>query len=80
MTLATLLVIEFEGTVQLKVVVGIAKAAIAVTVPQQTIVLIRQHKGDADLGIILEQVFILALHIKLLTLVLTQSVESLITG
>ena len=46
MTSLTSSVVELEGAVQLQIVVGIAKAAVAVAVPQQTIVLIREHKGD----------------------------------
>ena len=76
----TLLVVEFEGTVQLQVVVRIAKAAVAIRVPEQTVVLVGQHERYADFGIILEQVLVLALHIKLLRLVLAEAIESLIVG
>ena len=65
-----LLIIKTESTVQLEIVIRIAIPAIAVAVPQQTVVLIRQHKGDAHFGIILEEVLVLALHIELFALVL----------
>ena len=78
MTFLACAVIELERTVQLQIVIGIAKAAIAVRIPQQTIILIRQHKGNAHLCIILEQILVLTLHIELLALVLAQAIESLI--
>ena len=40
MAFPTLLVIEFEGAIQLQVVVRITKATVAVSVPQQAIALI----------------------------------------
>ena len=79
-TFATLFVVEFKGTVELQVIVGVTKTAVAVAVPQQTVVLIGDNKRYADLGVILEQILVLALHVKLLALVLTQTVESLIVG
>ena len=78
MSLLTRTVIQFESTVQLQVFVRITPAAVAIGVPQQSVVLVREHKGNADLGVILEQVFVLALHIEFLRLVLAQSIESLI--
>ncbi len=78
MTFLATLIIEFEGAIQLQIVVGITKAAIRIAIPQQSIILIRQHERDTHLRIILEQILVLALHIKLLALVLTQSVECLI--
>ena len=78
MTFLACAIIQFEGTVQLQVVIGITKAAIAVAVPKQTVVLIRQHEGDRNLGVILEEILVLALHIELLALMLTKSIESLI--
>ena len=77
-TLATLFVVEFKGTVELQVIVGVTKTAVAVAIPQQTVVLIGDNKRYADLGVILEQILVLALHVKLLALVLPQTVESLI--
>ena len=79
-TFATLFVVEFKGTVELQVIVGVTKTAVAVAVPQQTVVLIGDNERYADLGVILEQILVLALHVKLLALVLTQTVESLIVG
>ena len=78
MTFTALFVVELEGTVQLQVVVGVAKAAIAVGVPQQTIALVGEDKRYRDLRVILEQILVLALHVELLALVLSQTVESLI--
>ena len=80
MTLATLFIIEFESTVELQVVVGITKTTVAVRIPQQSVVLIREYERNADLGVILEQILVLTLHVKLLALVLTQAIESLIVG
>ena len=79
-TFAPLFVVEFKGTVELQVIVGVTKTAVAVAVPQQTVVLIGDNERYADLGVILEQILVLALHVKLLALVLTQTVESLIVG
>ena len=70
MSLAPLFVVEFESTVQLEIVVGIAKATIAIRIPQETIVLVRQHEGNRHFRIILEQILVLTLHIELLALVL----------
>ena len=76
----TLLVVQLESTIQLQIVIGITPTAITVRIPQQTIVLVGKHERHADLSIILEQVFILSLHIQLLRLVLPQAIESLIVG
>ena len=72
------LVIEVEGTVELQVVLGVAKAAIAVAVPQDAVAVGAQHHGHAHLGIILEQVLVLALHVEFARLVLSQAIERLI--
>ena len=73
----TLLVVDLESTAQLLVVLRITETAVAVRIPQQTIVLSGQHERHADLGVILEQVLVQALHIQLLRLVLAQTVERL---
>ena len=78
MTLLTVSVIKFKGTIQLEIVIRITKAAIAIRIPKDTVVLIREHKRDTYLCIILEQILILSLHIKLLALVLPQTIESLV--
>ena len=78
MTFFSLLVVKFESTIQLKIVIGITKTAVAVGIPQDTIVFIGENERNRHLSIILEQVFVLALHVELLRLVLTKSVESLI--
>ena len=80
MTFAALTVVELEGTVQLQVLVGLAEAAVAVAVPQDAVVLVREHKGDTDLGVILEQVLVLAFHVELLRLMLSETVERLVLG
>ena len=80
MTFLTRTVVKLKSAVQLQIVVGIAKATIAVAVPKQSVVLVREHKRNRDLGIILEQILVLAFHIKLLALVLTQAIEGLIIG
>ena len=79
MTLFTITIVKLKGTIQLEIVIRITKAAIAIRIPKDTVVLIRQHKRDTYLCIILEEILVLALHIKLLALVLTQTVESLIS-
>ena len=71
MSLPTLLVVEFEETAQLQILLRVTKTAVAVAVPQQTIVLVGEHKGDRHLSIILEQVLALTLHIELFTLMLS---------
>ena len=78
MAFPTLLVIQLEGTVQLLVVIRITPTAIAVTVPQESIVLVGQHERYAHLGIILEQVFVQPLHVQFLRLMLSETIESLI--
>ena len=78
-TFPTLLVVELEGPIQLQVFLGITPAAVAVRVPQQTIVLARQHERHANLRVILEQVFVQTVHIQLLRLVLAQTIEGLIS-
>ena len=78
MTFFSFLIVKFESTIQLQIVIGITKTAVAVGIPQDTIVFIGENKRNRHLGIILEQVFVLALHIEHLGLVLSESVESLI--
>ena len=73
-----MLVEELEGATQLQVVVGIAKTAVAVRVPQNTVVAVGEHKGYADLGVILEEVFVAALHVQLLRLMLAETIEGLV--
>ena len=79
-TLTTLFIVKFESAVELEIVVGITETAIAVRIPKQSVVLIRKHEWDRHLGVILEEVFVLTLHIELLALMLTEAVESLIIG
>ena len=78
MSFPTLSVVDLESTVQLQVVVRIAPTAIAVTVPQESIVLIGQHKRHTHLGVILEQVLVQPLHVQFLRLMLSETIESLI--
>ena len=78
MTFAPSTVIQLESAIQLEIVVRIAKTAEAVRIPQQSVVLVRQHKGDAHLRVILEQILVSPLHVQLLALVLAEAVESLI--
>ena len=78
MAFAALLVVDLERCAQLLVFVRIAPAAVAVGVPQQTVVLARQHKRHAHLRVVLEQVFVQTLHVQLFTLMLAKSVESLV--
>ena len=78
MTFLAHAIIQFEGTVQLQVVIGITKAAIAVAVPQQTIVLVGENKRHRHFRVILEEVLVLTFHIKFLTLMLSETIESLI--
>ena len=80
MTGTALAVVELEGAVELQVVVGVTETAVAVAVPEEAVVLVGHHEGDADLGVILEEVLVLALHVELLALVLTQTVERLVSG
>ena len=77
-TLLAILIIELERTVQLQIVVGIAETAVRIRIPEQTVVLIRQHKGDRHFRVILEKVLVLPLHVKLFTLVLSETIERLI--
>ena len=46
--LLAVLVIEFEGPVQLQVFLRVTPAAVAVGIPQQTVVVARQHERHAD--------------------------------
>ena len=77
-TFLTVLIVELERTVQLQIVVGITETAIRIRIPQQTIVLVGEHKGDRHLRIILEEILVLTLHVKFLTLMLSEAIESLI--
>ena len=77
MSFAAVLVVELEGTVQLQVVFRVAEAAVAVGIPQQAVVLRREHEGNGNLGVILEQILVLAPHVELFRLVLSQPVERL---
>ena len=74
-TLYPFLIVELKDAVQLLVVVRITKTSIGIGVPQHTIVLAGHDERYADLGIILEEVFVLAIHVQLLGLVLAQTIE-----
>ncbi len=77
MAFASTLIVKFEHTVQLHIVVRIAKAAVTVTVPQNTVARIAQHKRNAHLGVILEEVLVLSAHVQFLRLMLAETIESL---
>ena len=77
MSFAAVLVVELEGAVQLQIVLRVAKAAVAVGIPQQAVVFRGEHEGYGNLGVILEQILVLAPHVELFRLVLSQSVERL---
>ena len=64
----------------MQIVVRITPTAIAVVIPQQSIVLVGQHKRHTHLGVILEQVFVQSLHVQLLRLMLSETIESLLFG
>ena len=66
MAFPTLLVVEFEGAVQLQVFMRITKTAIAVGIPQQTVVLIRDDKRNGYLRVILKEILVTAFHVKFL--------------
>ncbi len=74
------LVVELEGTVELQVVVGLSPTAERIRIPEDTVVLVGNHEGNAHLGIVLEEVLVLALHVEFLALVLAQTIESLVVG
>ena len=78
MPLLAVLVVKLKDLTQLHVVMGITKSSIGIRVPKQSVVLVGNHKRHADLCIILEKVLIATLHVKFLTLMLSQSIESLI--
>ncbi len=71
MSFLSLTIIELKGTIELQIVVWITKTAITITIPQDTIILIRENKRNADFSIILEEILVLTFHIELLTLMLS---------
>ena len=71
----TILVIETESAVQRQVLTGVAEAAIAVAVPQDAIAFVAHHKGHADLGVVLIEFLVQPLHVQLVGLVLSESIE-----
>ena len=79
MSLLPLLVVEAESAVQLEVVVGITKTAVGIAVPEQTIILIGHHKWYGHFRVVLEQILIFPLHVQLLRLMLSQSIERLVS-
>ena len=72
----SVLVIKTESAVQRQVLTRVAKAAIAVRIPQDAIAFVAHHKGHADLGIVLIELLVQPLHVQLVGLVLSQSIES----
>ena len=78
LTFLTILIIEFEGTVQLKIIFRITPTAIRIRIPEDAIVFIRDDERHTHLGIILEEVFVLTLHVEFLTLMLTETIERLV--
>ena len=78
LTFLTILIIEFEGTVELEIIFRITPTAIRIRIPEDAIVFIRDDERHTHLGIILEEVFVLALHIEFLTLMLTETIERLV--
>ena len=80
MSCLTILVVKLESTVELQVIFRISKAAIAVAVPQNAIAIGGKHERNAHLRVILEEVFVLALHIKFLSLMLSQTIKCLLLG
>ena len=78
LTFLTIFIIEFEGTVQLEIIFRITPTAIRIRIPEDTIVFIRDDERHTHLGIILEEVFVLTLHVEFLTLMLTETIERLV--
>ena len=64
MSLASVAVVEAEGFAQLLVVVWHAEAAVGVAVPEDAVVAVGDDEGHADLGVVLEEVFVLAFHVE----------------
>ena len=80
MTFTSLFVVKLECAVQLQIVVGIAKAAVAVGVPEDAVVLVGQDKRNGNLRVVLKEVFVLAFHVEFLRLMLSEAVESFVVG
>ena len=80
MSCLAILVVKLESTVELQVIFRISKAAIAVAVPQNAIAIGGKHERNAHLRVILEEVFVLALHIKFLSLMLSQTIKCFLLG
>ena len=78
LTFLSILIIEFEGTVQLEIIFRITPTAIRIRIPEDAIVFIRDDERHTHLGIILEEVFVLTLHVEFLTLMLTETIERLV--
>ena len=78
LTFLTILIIEFEGTVELEIIFRITPTAIRIRIPEDTVVFIRDDERHTHLGIILEEVFVLTLHVEFLTLMLTETIERLV--
>ena len=78
LTFLTILIIEFEGTVELEIIFWITPTAIRIRIPEDTVVFIRDDERHTHLGIILEEVFVLTLHVEFLTLMLTETIERLV--
>ena len=78
LTFLTILIIEFEGTVELEIIFRITPTAIRIRIPEDAIVFIRDDERHTHLGIILEEVFVLTLHVEFLTLMLTETIKRLV--
>ena len=77
-TFLALLVIELEDGTELRIVGRITETAHRVCVKEHTIVLVRHHEWDRHLGVILEELLVLALVVPIVGLMLTQAIESLV--
>ena len=78
LTFLSIFIIEFEGTVELEIIFRITPTAIRIRIPENAIVFIRDDERHTHLGIILEEVFVLALHVEFLTLMLSETIERLV--
>ena len=64
--------------VELEIIFRITPTAIRIRIPEDAVVFIRDDERHTHLSIILEEVFVLTLHVEFLTLMLTETIKRLV--
>ena len=77
-TCHAILVVEVEKLVKLAIVLGVAKAHQRIAIDQHTIVVARHDERHRNLGVVLEELLVLALVVPVIGLMLAKAIECLV--